>query len=341
MDNDIIAERRKIGLALNAGLMDGISAIKAKEGYVWVLDIQTDSLVGGEGLKDSGDGYYYFQEPSLDIAPPVVLPAAIYLTIMEAGAKPTDVILEDSNTTLEDAFVHGIDSAMAQSIERYLPNSYYEQSMAIQQMGMLAVEQDDQRLKTGKTEASNYQELQEMQFLPDNMLRWMNAVARGGFYDSSFEKYADKDVFSPESVKRLQEMLRLNVTDGLANGANSDVVPISGITYVSLYDKKWRRRISFCGYFPSDNPQYGVYVELIRKEQLEDPLMKEWPELGKGAAIVCKSIAEMFVKQGQKHLQTINNVHIEENERVKEDDSLVPVIKAVTVKSVDGIGITF
>ena len=98
MDNDIIAERRKIGLALNAGLMDGISAIKAKEGYVWVLDVQTDSFVGGEGLKDSGDGYYYFQEPSLDIAPPVVLPAAIYLTIMEAGAKPTDVILEDSVT---------------------------------------------------------------------------------------------------------------------------------------------------------------------------------------------------------------------------------------------------
>ena len=39
IDNDKIAEQRKINLALDAGLMDGISAIKAEQGEVWLLDV--------------------------------------------------------------------------------------------------------------------------------------------------------------------------------------------------------------------------------------------------------------------------------------------------------------
>ena len=341
MVNEQIAEQRKINLALHAGLMDGISAIKAEQGEVLLFDVQTNSLVGGEGLKDSGEGHYFIQEPLTRSAPPVILPAAIYLTIMQANGNPDDVILEDSNTTLEYAFAHGIDDAIRQSLERYIPESKgcYLQSVIMLRMGLLALEPDDERPKIGKTEAENYQELKDMLFLPDNMMRWMNAVARGEDLDDNYEKV--HHIFNAENVKKLRDMLRLSVTDGLASGANSDVVPISGITYVSLQNKERRRRISFCGYFPSDNPIYGIYVELIRKEQLEDPIMDEWPELGKGAAIVCKTVAEMFVKQGQKHLQTINHKPIEGVEGYQKGDSIVPVVKEVTVKSVDGIGITF
>lgn len=303
MDNDKIAEQRKVNLALHAGLMDGISAIKAEQGEVWLLDVQTNSLVGGGSMKDSGKGHYFIQEPLMRIAPPVVLPAAIYLTIMQANGNPDDIIIEDSNTTLEYVFTHGLDDAIKQLLEHYLPKGCYTQSVIMQHMGLLALEYDGQIPKTENTEVENYQELKDMLFLPDNMLRWMNAVARGKDLDDSTEKVMC--IFKAENVKKLREMLRLCVTDGLANGANSAVVPISGITYVSLQNKERRRKISFCGYFPSDKPIYGIYVELIRKEQLEDPVMDEWPELGKGAAIVCKTVAEMFVKQGQKHLQTI------------------------------------
>lgn len=299
MDKDKIAEQRKINLALHAGLMDGISAIKAEQGEVLLFDVQTNSLFGGEGLKDSGEGHYFIQKPLINIAPPVILPAAIYLTIMQEEGNPDDIILEESNTSMEFAFIHGIDDAIRQSLERYIPKGCYMQSVIMQHMGLLALEYDGQMPKIGKTEVDNYQELKDMLFLPDNMLRWMNAVARGKDLDDSMEKVMH--IFKAENVKKLQDMLRLSVTDGLASGANSVVVPISGITYVSLQDKERRRKISFCGYFPSDNPTYGIYVELIRKEQLEDPVMDEWPELGKGAAIVCKTVAEMFVKQGQVH----------------------------------------
>lgn len=303
IDNDKIAEQRKINLALDAGLMDGISAIKAEQGEVWLLDVQTNSLVGGGSLKDSGKGHYFIQKPLMRIAPPVILPAAIYLTIMQANGNHEDIILEDCNITLEYAFTHGIDDAIRQSLERYIPKAYYTQSAIILHMGLLALEPDGEKTKIGNTGAENYQELKDMLFLPDNMLRWMNAVARGEDLDDSMEKVMH--FFKAENIKKLQEMLRLCVTDGMASGANSNVVPISGITYVSQQDKERRRKISFCGYFPSNNPIYGIYVELIRKEQLEDPVMDEWPELGKGAAIVCKKVAEMFVKQGQMHLQTI------------------------------------
>ena len=50
---------------------------------------------------------------------------------------------------------------------------------------------------------------------------------------------------------------------------------------------------------------------------------------------------EPYVKQGQKHLQTISQEPMEEMEGDQEGDSIVPVVKEVTVKSVDGIGITF
>ena len=339
IDSVIIDEQRKINLALNAGLMDGISAIKAEQGEVWLLDVQTNSLVGGTKLEDSGEGYYFIQEPLLSIAPPVILPAAIYLTIMQANGNPNDIIHEDSNTTLEYAFTHGIDDAIKQAIDCYIPKGCYTQSVLMQHMGLLALEYDGQMPTIGKTEANNYQELKDMQFLADNMLRWMNAVARGEDIEGVYEKVYH--IFDAENVKKLRDMLRFNVTDGLANGANSDIVPISGITYVSRQDKDWRRKISFCGYFPSDNPTYGIYVELIRKEQLEDLVMDEWPELGKGSAIVCKTVAETFVKQGQKHLRTITHEPMGELEDNQEGDSLVPIIKEVTVKSVDGIGITF
>lgn len=300
MDYNKIAEQRKINLALHAGLMDGISAIKAEQGEVLLCDVQTNSLIGGECLKDSGEGHYYIQEPLVKIAPPVILPAAIYLTMTQGGINPESIIYEDSNITLEYAFSHGLDDAIKQLLENYLPKGCYTQSVIMQHMGLLALEQDGQKPKIGKTDAENYQELKDMQFLPDNMLRWMNAVARGEDLDGSMEKVMH--LFKAENIKKLQDMLRLCVIDGLANGANSDIVSISGITYVSLQDEERRRMVSFCGYFPSDNPVYSIYVELIRKEQLEDPVMDEWPELGRGAAIVCKTVAEMFVKQGQKHL---------------------------------------
>ena len=301
MDNNQIAEQRKINLALHAGLMDGMSEMNAEQGEVLLFDVQTNSLVGGEGLKDSGEGHYFIQEPLMKIAPPVILPAAIYLTIMQRGVNPDTIAFEDGNITWEDVFTHGMDDAIKQLIEQYIPKGCYFQSVIMQHMGLLAMEYDGQIPKIGKTEAENYQDLKDMLFLPDNMLRWMNAVARGeDLDDDDYEKIYH--IFKAENVKKLRDMLRLCVTDGLANGANSDVVPISGITYVSLQDKEHRRKISFCGYFPSDNPIYGIYVELIRKEQLEDPVIDEWPELGIGAAIVCKTVAEMFVKQGQKHL---------------------------------------
>lgn len=75
MESNKIAEQQKINLALHAGVMDGISEINAEQGEVLLFDVQTNSLVGGAGLKDSGEGLYFIQEPLMRIAPPVIYEA--------------------------------------------------------------------------------------------------------------------------------------------------------------------------------------------------------------------------------------------------------------------------
>ena len=338
MDNDRSAEARKTMIAIHAGLMEGMRAIKAERGETFIYDVQTDTFVGGGALRDSGAGHYIIEDPLFTLAPPVILPAAIYLTIMQGGVQPYNMIVEESNTTMEEAFTHGMEDAIKQFIERKIPKNYYFLSVVMQHMGLLALEPGEEMPILGEGEANSYQELKDMQFLSYNMLNWMDAVARGeGIKDVINNEIT---LISPENVKKLQDMLRHNVTDGLANGANSNIVPISGLTYVSQRDKEWRRNISFCGYFPSDKPEYGIYIELIRQEQIEDPVKKDWPELGKGAAMVCKTIAEIFVEQGKKHLQTINDEPVTEAETGNEDSSYVPIVKAGRVQSVDGIGIT-
>lgn len=338
MDNDRSVEARKMMIAVHAGLMDGMRAINAERGETYIYDVQTDTFVGGGALRDSGTGYYNMEAPLFSLAHPVILPAAIYLTIMQRGGQPYNRIVEDKNTTIEDAFTHGMEDAIIHYIECNIPKDYYFLSVVMQHMGLMALEPGEGMPILGKGEANSYQELKEMQFLSYNMLQWMDAVARGEGIKDVINN--EKTLISPENVKKLQDMLRHNVTDGLANGANSSIVPISGLTYVSPHNKDRKRKISFCGYFPSDKPEYGIYVELLRQEQLEDPVKKDWPELGKGAAMVCKTIAEIFVEQGRRHLQTINDERVTEKDTGTENASFETIVKAGRVTSVDGIGIT-
>lgn len=338
MDNDRSAEARKTMIAAHAGLMDGMRAINAERGETYIYDVQTDTFVGGGALRDSGAGCYNIEAPLFSLAHPVILPAAIYLTIMQRGGQPYDMIVKDSNTTMEEAFTHGMEDAIKHYIECNIPKDYYFLSVVMQHMGLMALEPGEGMPILGKGEANSYQELKDMKFLSYNMLQWMDAVARGEGIKDIINN--EKTIISSENVKKLQDMLRHNVTDGLANGADSSIVPISGLTYVSPRDEEWRRKISFCGYFPSDKPEYGIYVELLRQEQLEDPVKKDWPELGKGAAMVCKTIAETFVEQGRKHLQTISNEPMEGIDSVSKDDSSVSIVKRGRVTSVDSIGIT-
>lgn len=146
---------------------------------------------------------------------------------------------------------------------------------------------------------SNLQELMRNEWVSYLTLDLLNQVSLGeGIYDKSS---TDNDeplhlVVSPESVQIMKETLRKSGNEVFAKIDADEENYISGYTYVTKQDANRNRHICFLGYFPADNPKYGIMVWMQRKEQLQDVVRDDWPELGEYAADVCKRIADYLMK---------------------------------------------
>ena len=73
---------------------------------------------------------------------------------------------------------------------------------------------------------------------------------------------------SKENIAIIQQLLVHKVKDGLAHQAHSDKVSIAGEQgAVAVKDDKDNTIycLQFCGYYPSDNPQYSIIVSLNKK----------------------------------------------------------------------------
>lgn len=329
-------------IALHAGLTEGIRLVNGEEGEVWVDDVQTNTTIAAERLKDTGGGYFARLKTTLKEVPSFILPAAIYLTALEKGGKADDVLSEDGQVTLFQACVQGLDEYLAKAIETYLPNSYTEFCDYLIKMGLASWDTEQKKLITSDLYVHDYKGLKNKTFLNVFMQLWMEKVARGeDMLDFIKEYKGEKQVLiRSENVKKLQEVLRFNVTDGMANRAYTPEIAISGITHVTPHDDEWKRDVYFYGYFPSEAPMYCVFVKLTRQEQIEDAVHKEWPELGESAALVCKTIAEVFITQGRIEKKMDCDVLSKQTELVTEDESSQLFVKAGRVTSVNFIGAT-
>lgn len=147
----------------------------------------------------------------------------------------------------------------------------------------------------------------ETQIPPISTLAFYNGIANGGKMlkplfvkeirkdGAVVEKYEAevirKQMANPVALRQIQEMLREVVRDGLAKQAGSPYFPVSGKTGTAQvssgkegYTNVRKYLVSFCGYFPSDNPKYTCLVA-IQKNGL--------PASGGGmAGPVFKNIAE-------------------------------------------------
>ena len=73
---------------------------------------------------------------------------------------------------------------------------------------------------------------------------------------------------SKENIAIIQQLLVHKVKDGLAHQAHSDKVSIAGEQgAVATKDDRDNKIycLQFCGYYPSDNPQYSIIVSLKKK----------------------------------------------------------------------------
>lgn len=116
---------------------------------------------------------------------------------------------------------------------------------------------------------------------PINILAFYNAIANGGklLYPRFVDRIVDKSgvvrysfqpkvlrdsICSDATLAKMHKILRLVVTDGTGKAVNSPLVSISGKTGTAqIYSEEKHNYqgghyISFCGFFPSENPRYSV-----------------------------------------------------------------------------------
>lgn len=126
----------------------------------------------------------------------------------------------------------------------------------------------------------------ETQVPPLNILTFYNAIANDGvMVKPKFVKAATKDgkvikefpteiinpkICSDKTLNQIQEILEKVVSQGLAKPAGSKQFPVAGKTGTAQISKgtegyksgRTNYLVSFCGYFPADDPQYSCIVSI-------------------------------------------------------------------------------
>ncbi|MFV0539538.1 MAG: penicillin-binding protein [Dysgonomonas sp.] len=178
----------------------------------------------------------------------------------------------------------------------------------------------------------------ETQVPPIYMLMFYNGIANNGkmikpFITKSFikdgkvEKEFETEVINPKlssekTLNQIKDILRGVVTDGTGKAVNSDYFPISGKTGTAMIAARGGYEgyyVSFCGYFPSDNPKYTCFVGIRRPQGS--------PSGGLMPGAVFKQIAEGIYK---KNLVSTTVVPIKDTV-----NSLIPVVKGGSLKNTE------
>lgn len=123
----------------------------------------------------------------------------------------------------------------------------------------------------------------ETQVPPIYMLMFYNGIANNGkmikpfltkafLKDGKVQEEFETDVINPKlcsekTLNEIKDILRGVVTDGTGKAVNSEMFSISGKTGTAMIAARGGYEgyyVSFCGYFPSDKPQYTCFVGIRR-----------------------------------------------------------------------------
>lgn len=148
----------------------------------------------------------------------------------------------------------------------------------------------------------------ETQVPPIYMLMFYNGIANNGkmikpyitkafVRDGKVEKEFEAEVVNPmlcseKTLNEIKDILRGVVTQGTGKSINSEYFPISGKTGTAMIASGGSYSgyyVSFCGYFPSDNPKYTCFVGIRRPQGS--------PSGGLMPGAVFKTIAEGIYKK--------------------------------------------
>jgi cell division protein FtsI (penicillin-binding protein 3) len=178
----------------------------------------------------------------------------------------------------------------------------------------------------------------ETQVPPIYMLMFYNGIANNGkmikpFITKSFikdgkvEKEFETEIINPmlcseKTLNQVKDILRGVVTDGTGKAVNSEYFPVSGKTGTAMIAARGGYEgyyVSFCGYFPSDDPKYTCFVGIRRPHGI--------PSGGLMPGAVFKQIAEGIYKKN-----LVSTTVIAAKDTV---NSLIPALKGGSLKNTE------
>ena len=187
----------------------------------------------------------------------------------------------------------------------------------------------------------------EVRVTPLHTLVFYNAIANNGrmvkpyivdkikeyntIIDSTTTTVLNEKMCSPQTIKQLHEILDGVVQNGTATNLKSDYLQVSGKTGTAVIardnkgykdkDSKKVYQASFCGYFPSEGPQYSMIVVI------------DSPNNGYYANVVAGTIfKEVADKVYSLSLNTRPN-----NDQQYTAENIIPVVHSANTKDLKGI----
>lgn len=117
---------------------------------------------------------------------------------------------------------------------------------------------------------------------------------------------------SDKTLKKVQQMMVDVVEYGTATNVRSEFFKIAGKTgtAVQLHDGQRKHQLTFCGYFPADDPKYSIIVVVWY------PSSKFYPSAGLISGEVFKNIAERLYAVSPLTRNYIGNLKIESGDAI-------------------------
>ena len=281
---------------VNSILSHNIKGLNAINGQVIIMDCKSGEIKAMVNLMNTKSGI----KPAIrQLSEPTALMRTVsLLAALEQGkVKPNDSIdtksgivdingysLEDYNwrrggngkTSVQQGFLLSSNIATYLAVKQAFGKDYAQFHKIITDMGY-GLPQDSIKaalpIPNDNITLAKFATGKNQQISPLQILTFYNAIANNGkMVKPTFHKrdttIIKEQLASKENIAIIQQLLVQKVKDGLAYQAHSNKVSIAG-EQGAVAAKGNRDNtvycLQFCGYYPSDNPQYSIIVSLNKK----------------------------------------------------------------------------
>ena len=277
-------------------LKESINRINAINGQVIIMDCKSGEIKAMVNLVK--DKFEIKSTTSQLLQPTGLMRTISLLAVLEQGkVKPNDSVdtksgivdingylLEDYNwrrggngkISVQQGFLLSSNIATYLTVKQAFGKGYDRFYKTIINMGY-GLSQDSIKatlpIPNDDISFSKFVNGKNQQITPLQILTFYNAIANNGkMVKPTFHKgetiTIKEQIASKANIAIIQQLLVQKIKDGLAHQAYSDKVSIAGEQGTALIKKDGDSTIyclQFCGYYPSDNPQYSIIVSLNKR----------------------------------------------------------------------------